>query len=118
LLAFLALNNLLYTSHISIKRSLVELCLQALLSDIKDQSQVGWLPCYTSHLGKILIVIILDLIGLLWSELTNAVWRWPILLSPLLRTSSQQIRMEKLESHITYLASSHVLRSWPGIRLM
>jgi hypothetical protein len=25
--------------------------------------------------------------------------------------------MEKLESHMTYLASSHVLRSWPGLRL-
>jgi hypothetical protein len=36
----LALNNQLYTSHISIKRSLIELCLQALLSDIKEQKQV------------------------------------------------------------------------------
>jgi hypothetical protein len=25
--------------------------------------------------------------------------------------------MEKLESHITYLAGSHVLRSWPGLQL-
>jgi hypothetical protein len=25
--------------------------------------------------------------------------------------------MEKLESHMTYLAGSHILRSWPGIQL-
>ena len=40
-ISVLALNNQLYTSHISIKRALIELCLQALLSDIKEQNQVS-----------------------------------------------------------------------------
>ncbi len=44
--------------------------------------------------------------------------RWRIFLSPPLRACSRPIRMENLESHITYLAGSHVPRSWPGIRLM
>jgi hypothetical protein len=43
--------------------------------------------------------------------------RWRIFLSPPLRTSSQPIRMEKLESHMTYLVGSLVLRRWPGIWL-
>jgi hypothetical protein len=40
---------------------------------------------------------------------------WQIFLSTTLRTSSLPIRMEKLELHMTYLASSHILRTWPGI---
>jgi hypothetical protein len=38
---YTALNNELYTSHIYMKRTLIELCLQALLTDIRDQSQVS-----------------------------------------------------------------------------
>jgi hypothetical protein len=43
--------------------------------------------------------------------------RWRIFLSSPLRTSSRTIRIEKLKSHMTYLAGSHILRSWPGIWL-
>ena len=58
----LALNNKLYISHVSIKRSLCELCVQALLSDMKErQGTLSEHAAMAKHIMEITYdLIILD----------------------------------------------------------
>ena len=53
----LALNNKLYTSHACFKRKLTELCIQAILSDLKEKHQV---TSEMVHLARQMMMVVLD----------------------------------------------------------
>ena len=57
----LALNNKLFTSHVVMKRRLAELCVQALLSDIKEKNQT---LSEHSLMAKYIVEIVYDLVVL------------------------------------------------------